>query len=403
MKKLFHHSIAVISKEMLLTILLGIFLFGKFYYFFYGWSAHLLPTATVYIILLKDVFFIFILLIFLKDIFSSNQKVYSMIYIIILVNLIISYFHAVHYVAMRDWIQFYLRNSFLYTMTIILVLNIIKNSRLIFNCIKFFAIINAILAIYSHFLMKETLFDNRAIGLTDNPNTLAAVLFAGVIIVILQMLKSFSVEHIIHISLLTSGIFVTQSITYIFMCLLFYLYIIVFNLKFTKIIIITLIALLVINYFYDNIMEANAIKRILHIISNFDTVNTTSSRINQYMNFFHNLSFTEFLIGDYQSGRYIKYDSSYLVILSNYGFIGLITYITPIIFLLKYFRTRLHNIEIEIIYVSIVLFLIASLGRNLFNRFPVNVIHHMYLGLMIKLYIYDRIIHRNTCIRSINE
>lgn len=391
----------------LFALIFTFLLMGKFYYFTHGWHSHLQPLAPTYLIVLKDLIYFLFLLVFTPLLIckfpNESAEISKKILLFILIFSIISLLHLIH-INPEKWFQYYIRNSLLYLTMVLVSFHLIDENKfdLFFNIIVSVCFINAVLVGVSFAFFQERLFDNRAIGLCDNPNTLAGLFTFGFIILITNYFYKNKISHLLGAFLLAIATIGTVSLSYILFQALYFITITVFHAKKATFQLIVLSAVLIFSYYIINLMipdlTAGIFSRIGSISMNPLESNTVLARIHNYdslMEILFSKSIFIFLFGDLNTSRFLTFDSSILVLIINFGAVGFLALTVPMVktltsFYLVNLSCKEQKRKKEILLASIVVFILSSGVHNVFNRPPLNTIFFVEFGMILQMIIKNR-------------
>jgi len=273
----------------------------------------------------------------------------------------------------------------------------VRNIDKFFDIIIYSAIANVFVGFYSVIYDNTLLFSGRVIGFLDNPNTFGALMLLAMIIATVKgSAYGNSNRYYIFIVLLVFGLIMSGSVSSILLCSMFLFLFFTFSYgnrsKKPPLFILSLfISALVYGLIYgDGGIYENGIGRFLLMLNDYDSMNTITQRVSGYKliysEFFEKERMIEMLLGQYEY-NYRKFDSMYLVILVNFGFIVLVMYMSPLLLLInfkKYLSARKMQ-HYHIVMYSLIFFFLMGIGRNVFNRFPINIVIYLEIGYLLKL------------------
>ena len=403
------------DKERLFLYLFIILLFGKSYYIIYGWHGHLIPNAPYYIILIKDIIFLIFFSLLFSDILVNASNIVIKIFLSCICFVLLVAVSHLYNMDFLNWMQYVFRNSIMYLFVIAFSFLYVRNIDKFFDIIIYSAIANVFVGFYSVIYDNTLLFSGRVIGFLDNPNTFGALMLLAMIIATVKgSAYGNSNRYYIFIVLLVFGLIMSGSVSSILLCSMFLFLFFTFSYgnrsKKPPLFILSLfISALVYGLIYgDGGIYENGIGRFLLMLNDYDSMNTITQRVSGYKliysEFFEKERMIEMLLGQYEY-NYRKFDSMYLVILVNFGFIVLVMYMSPLLLLInfkKYLSARKMQ-HYHIVMYSLIFFFLMGIGRNVFNRFPINIVIYLEIGYLLKLIYTEKIINMKKIKRSVYE
>lgn len=390
-----------------------IYCFGKSYYVIFGWHGHLVPDAPLAVILLKDFLLIgFTIFIFLtySDIWPDFKDKFTRYFAFFCLYLLLIIFMHYFNLELADWGRFYLRNSFMPLVFIYFGYKLIPKNRYLhfLNAFLAYAVINALVATISYFyyfIILDTvgepfLYLERTIALTDSPNTLGGVITIGILIAISQLFNRLGKVYILSYSLLilAVGLYLSHSLSNIIVLAALILLSMVFHIrrKIGKDIYFILFCF-VIGALFTAIFYASMNKRFGGVVegSTLPSISLRKTQHTDVSSYLKKSDLADILFGNFKTEKYQRYDSTYLTIFYSFGTITFLVASAFMVYLLRFAfisrrmaKTDYDKTVLEILYMTLILFIIVSFGRDLFHRFPLNNFFYVEAGMLVK-YIKD--------------
>ena len=380
---------------------------------YFGWDSSLKYFTPKILIMFRDfiwvIFIIFTIIIFIvknsKIPFFDNYKItYTLLSIFALINIL----HIIH-IPVMNILQHNYRNILMYSLIIpISSLFINKQNHLltIQSIIIYSSLAIALIGIITYLMGPQYVWSGRILSTLFNPNTLGLFLNLSICFLynkIFYFNKIFQIKYFFILLIVVSALLLTGS----FQNYLFFFFInayLIFqtfrykNLKIKKsyIAILLFFVLSMVTVVFQNQNYFSGIFERFRNTFIYQTGTSISGRVLNYINIYEYIQTSDLLnllFGDFSINRYHKYDSQYLNLLHNNGFIGLIIFFTLFFWIST--KTKkvaknwfyLNNIAIGAFYISIRIYLIGILfiAFNLtayLNRFPINFILYLLVGLV---------------------
>lgn len=386
-----------------------IYCFGKSYYVIFGWHGHLIPDAPLAVILVKDFLLIgFTIYAFLaySDIRPDFKEKFMRYYASFCLFLLLIAFMHFFNLGLADWGHFYIRNSFMPLVFIYFGYKLIPENRYLhfFNAFLAYAVFCAVVAITSYYYYFEILhttgepffFSGRAISLTDNPNTLGGITAIGILIAVSRIFNRTGNVYILCSSLviLAAGLFLSQSITNIFVMTGLILLLVFVHIKkriYREVFIVFFC--IVVGSFFPNNFYTTTSKRFDETIDP-QAKHTIYARKEQYAgipDYFRKSDLKDILFGNFKTSKFYTYDSTFITVFYNFGIIILFMVFAFMVYLLYFafvFRrkaeTEYDKMVLEILYLIMILFVAVSIARDLFHRFPLNNFYYVEAGMLAR-------------------
>ncbi len=403
-------------RDRLLIASLWLLAQGKFYYVLYGWHDHLKPLAPGWVMILKDLAIVLLLLYCRRPITQALRE-NRFLRILTLLALAITAISALHLTRLpaSDWLQHYGRNVLVPLFFIPVGYHLLKlrESRFFFDCFLICAALNTAVAVLTYLLAPDRLFGGRAMGLMENPITLAGVLGPAVVIaLVFGMTEKTPKRQLGYLTLCVAscaGLAMTASLTYIAIApLLFGLFALQnprMKQAFAAIGAIALLGAMVIQSM-SLISQPQAAQRqvaigdysldarIQRLMVSPKAENSVNARLDGYRllgEFLTEAPLVEVLFGRFSLPHYAKFDSMAVGLIFNVGVVGfalyLLLFFIPILIAI---RTRRElkagwpRIALDFCILGIAAFLLSGTANNNSYRFPLNIIVYLQIGMILR-------------------
>lgn len=378
------------------------YLFGKFYYIIFGFDATSKPYAPGLIIILKDALLVCYLSFI--GILVANKKIhldqefgyYFSMFLLLFLSL--SSIHLLN-LDFLEWVQHHIRNTLFFFSFIFIGYEFVSQKRF-FDLVIIFCTLNAPAALINWLYFPERTFNLRAIAFLDNPNTLAGVLSIGIIMALVLYIKVGQLRYLLAVCCMMAGLVTTFSMTYLLLVIALVCFYLVYNMRrgYFPLIILSTFVTCVIIWGSTSDFALKLINRITGIylalsydVSSLSTLGDRSAQYQGFPDYIQRSNLLQILFGNFQAKNYLRYDSIYLVIGTDFGLIALLIFLL----MLAYLGFRLvqarketsdvgEEVLVDIALLLLVALLVSGLAHNLLNRFPVNVLYFLFFGVLFK-------------------
>lgn len=289
---------------------------------------------------------------FVKDInfkLPSYARMFLVFILWIGITLLISVFKEVELYSFRDWTELYKNGKLLIYLLIGLnvklnkekqekIINVAIGSLLIsalFGIAQYFNLfnVNQLISPYYIFETKYSglLNNKRVVGTFANPNIFGGALLIGIALSFSKLLNKFKFKYLISLFIFFIALAMSLSRTSILVCvILVFLMIISVLVRSNK----KIPALLTLFFspFLLLVVSRFVPEKLYSRLSEFQDLQTTGSwqvRLNNWKNIFENRTKDNFIVGTGPtSGMPITFDNEWLMILTHYGAIGVLIFLS---------------------------------------------------------------------------